>query len=36
MAYAYTPGHVLGMTGAYPLLTILSGINVEGVLEFLN
>lgn len=36
MAYAYAPGHMLGMTGAYPSLTMLSGIDVEGDLEFLN
>lgn len=36
MAYAYAPGHMLGMTDAYPSLTMLSGIDVEGDLEFLN
>ncbi|KAF9645528.1 hypothetical protein BDM02DRAFT_498918 [Thelephora ganbajun] len=36
MAYAYAPGHMLGMTGAYPSLTMLSSIDVEGDLEFLN
>ena len=35
MAYAYAPGR-MGMTGAYPSLTLLSGIDVEGDLEFLN
>lgn len=36
MAYAYAPGHMLGITGAYPSLTMLSGVDVEGDLEFLN
>ena len=34
MAYAYAPEHMPGMTGAYPSLTMLSGIDVEGDLEF--
>ena len=36
MAYAHSPGHMLGVTSAYPSLTLLSGIDVEGDLEFLN
>ena len=36
MTYAYAPRHMLGMTRAYPSLGILSGIEIEGDLKFLN
>jgi len=36
MAYTYMPGHTLGMTGAYPSLTMLPRIDFEGDLKFLN
>lgn len=36
MTYAYASGRMLAMTGAYPALGMLSGMEVEGDLEFLT